>query len=154
MPIPASLRVPYFDPARRIPLYRAAIGDELVTSHHWSFDSLKLDNVRGDRELLELLTMTPPMYHLSRAAWPKRKAAIRKRVRFWSPLHRTLATAPLVDFRHLTADRLLQRVTYRTAAGDVDVTVNFANEARDGQSPRSVVVTGAIQDIPRVYQVK
>ncbi len=154
VPIPASLRVPYFDPSRRIPLYRAAIGDELVTSHHWSFDSLKLSNVRGDRELLELLTMTPPMYHLSRAAWPLRLAAIRKRFAFWSPLHRVLATAPLVDFRHLTADRLVQRATYRTAAGDVHVTVNFATETVIEQGPRSVVVTGAIADAPRTYRVE
>jgi len=152
--LPSSLRSPYFDPRYRIPLYRAAIGDEVVTSHHWSFDSLKLRDVAGDRELLELLAMTPPMYHLSRGAWPKRRKAIERHYRFWSPLHRLLATAPLVQFSVLSDDRLVQRAVYRTANGDVTVTVNFANEIRDEIGPRSVVVHGEVGEAARSYQVR
>ncbi len=154
VPLPPSLRTPYFDPRYRIPLYRAAIGDELVTSHHWSFDSLKLRDVAGHRALLELLAMTPPMYHLSRSAWPKRAKAIERHYRFWSPLHRRLATAPLIRFDWLTDDRLLQRATYRTADGDIAITVNFAGEPRQDLAPRSVVVQGEIGEAARSYALQ
>ncbi len=153
VPVAPSLRSPYFDPRCRIPLYRAAVGDELVTSHHWSFDSLKFADIAGDRELLELLTMTPPMYHLCRAAWPARRGAIAKHYAFFGPLHRVLATAPLVGFEHLSSDRLLQRATYRLARGEVTLTVNFAAEERGGSPARSVTVAG-LEVEPAVYLVE
>jgi hypothetical protein len=153
VPVPPALRTPYFDPRVRVPLYRAAVGDELVTSHHWSFDSLKLGDVAGDRQLFELLAMTPPMFHLSRDSWPQRRAAITRHFEFWSPLHRVLAMAPLVGFERLTDDRLLQRATYRAANGEVRVTVNFAAGERLGQAGRSVVVEGAIDGAPRTFRV-
>lgn len=143
-PVPSapSLRSPWFDPRLRIPLYRAAVGDELVTSHHWAFDSLKLSDLRGDRRLLELLTMTPPMYHLSRGAWPQRREAIVRHYRFFSPLHRELATAPLVRFECLSADRMVQRSTYAHEEGTVTLTANFSREERMGQPARSLAVAG------------
>ncbi len=57
IPVPASLLTPYFDPQVRIPLYQAALGDELIVSHHWSLDSLRLSDVARKRELMELLYM-------------------------------------------------------------------------------------------------
>lgn len=153
VPIVPSLRSPYFDPRRRVPLYRAAIGDELVTSHHWSFDSLKLSDVAGDRELLELLVMTPPMYHVSRGTFANRRATIARHHAFFGPVHRVLATAPLTRFEHLSPDRLLQRATYRVDADRVTVTVNFATDERAGHPARSVTVGGLELDQP-VYIVR
>ena len=100
--VPPSLMTPYFDPTARIPLYQAALGDELIVNHHWSFDSLKLSDVKQTRELMEILYMVPPMYHLNREMWPKRRNEILKHLTFWSPLHRQLATAHLTAFDCLT----------------------------------------------------
>ena len=142
--VPPALLSPYFDPMVRVPLYRAAIGDELIASHHWSFDSLKFSDVSATRALLDILYMTPPMYHINRATWPQRKALITRYVEFWSPLHKHLATASLKKFEWLTADRLVQRTTYSTAGGDVLITVNFGKKEQGGYPAQSATVAGSV----------
>jgi hypothetical protein len=150
--VPPSLIVPYFDPRVRIPLYQAALGDEVIVSHHWSFDSFKFEDVAAARELLEILYMVPPMYHLNRESWPGRRERIVRHFAFWSPIHRELATAPLTRFEWLSSDRLLQRTTFRGPGGDVKVTVNFAGEERGGQPPHSAMVSGAMVVRQKTYQ--
>jgi len=150
--VPASLRSPYFDPGVRIPLYQAALGDELLVSHHWNFDSLKFGDVTAVRELLELLYLTPPLYHLNRQSWPNRRERIVKHFQFWSPLHQQLAAAPLVKFEWLDASRKLQRTTFRPANGAVTVTVNFSATAQQNYPPHSATVSGAISVPQTVYQ--
>lgn len=153
IPVPASLRTPYFDPQVRIPLYQAALGDELIVSHHWRFDSLKLSDVAEKRELMELLYMVPPMYHLNREAWPERQQRIVRHHKLWSPLHRQLAGAPLTRFETLTPDRLLQRTTFRLAAGEATTTVNFGSGETKGSPAESATVAGAIEVGQRVYRI-
>ena len=130
VPVPPSLKTPYFDPTVRIPLYQAALGDELIGTHHWSFDSLKFDDVEQTRELMEILYMMPPLYHLNREAWPKRRERILQHLAFWGPLHRELATAPLTRFACLSEDRLVQRTTFQPKSGEVTITVNFRDDAQ------------------------
>jgi len=154
VPVPPSLTSPYFDPRVRLPLYQAALGDQVVVSHHWSFDSLKLSDVAADRELMEMLYLVPPMYHLNRETWPQRKDFITRHFSFWSPLHRVLATAPLVRFLWLSEDRLVQRTTFRHPSGDTTITVNFSTESRSGFPARSATVAGPIPLTQSIYQSK
>ncbi len=154
IPVPASLLTPYFDPRVRIPLYQAALGDELVVSHHWSFDSFKLSDVAGKRELMELLYMVPPMYHLNRETWPERQQRIVRHFKFWSPLHRQLATAPLTRFETFTPDRLLQRTTFRLREGEATITVNFGSNEAKGFPAESATVAGAIEVQQPVYRLR
>lgn len=153
IPVPSSLLTPYFDPRVRIPLYQAALGDELVVSHHWSLDPFKLSDVAGKRELMELLYMVPPMYHLNREIWPERQQRIVRHFKFWSPLHRQLAIASLTRFETLTPDRLLQRTTFRLAEGEATITVNFGNNEAKGFPPESATVKGAIEIQQPVYRI-
>lgn len=152
IPVPPGLNAPYFDPVNRIPLYQAAVGDELVTTHHWNFDSLKFADIEHTRELIEILYMVPPMYHLNRAIWETRKEKILKHYTFWSPLHRKLAPAPLIDFEYLSDDRLIQRSTFLTPEGEVSITVNFGSQPQAGLTPFSVEVGGAISLSQMSYQ--
>jgi hypothetical protein len=152
IPTPRRLVTPYFDPQVRIPLYRAALGDEVIVSHHWNFDSLKLSDTAGQRELLELLYLVPPMYHLNRGTWPQRQDAIVRHFTFWSSLHRRLATAPLTKFEVLSPDRLLQRTTYRLPEGEVTMTVNFSSSPVQGYPPESATVAGPIAVGQKVFQ--
>ena len=141
-----------FDPRVRIPLYRAAMGDDVIASHHWSFDSLKLSDVENTRALMEILYMVPPMYHLNRETWPQRRAKILGQVAFWSPLHRQLATAPLTRFEWLTDDRMAQRTTFQTPSGAVTISVNFSERPQAGLAPLSATVGGAIQFAAMFHQ--
>lgn len=150
--VPPSLVTPYFDPTIRFPLYQAVIGDELITTHHWSFDSLKFEDIAQTRELMEILYRVPPMYHLNRGSWPDRKERILKHFAFWSPIHRSIATAPLAEFEYLSEDRQVQRATYKTPKGDVSVTVNFGTADLMDYPARSAKVEGAIAISGQVYR--
>lgn len=152
VPVPPSLKMPYFDPTVRIPLYQAALGDEVIATHHWSFDSFKFHDIEQTRELMEILYMVPPMYHLNRETWPKRRARILSHLAFWGPLHRELATTPLSGFACLSDDRLVQRTTFQTEKGDVTITVNFGGRSQAGCLPFSATVNGSITVPQRVYR--
>lgn len=152
--IPPALKMPYFDPTVRIPLYQAALGDEVIATHHWSFDSLKLKEVEKTRELMEILYLVPPLYHLNRETWPKRRERILRHLAFWGPLHRELATAPLTRFAYLGKDRLVQRTTFRPKTGEVTITVNFGEKPQAGYAPYSATVRGSISAPQPVYHAK
>ncbi|GAB4108438.1 MAG: hypothetical protein Kow001_05680 [Acidobacteriota bacterium] len=140
VPVAPSLRRPYFDPRVRVPLLRAAFGDEVVMSHHWEGDNFKFRDVVEIRELMEILHMTAPLYHLNRDSWPRRRQRILNHLAVWSPLHEKLATAPLTRFEWLTSDGLVQRTTFESADGWFRITVNFDTLEREGIPPRSVRV--------------
>jgi hypothetical protein len=103
-----------------------------------------------DRALLLL----SDLYHLNRETWPRRKESITRHFAFWSPLHRVLATAPLVRFQWLSDDRLVQRTTFRHSSGDTTITVNFSTDARSVFPACSATVTGLIALTQRIYQSK
>lgn len=140
---PDAVLSPFFDPAVRIPLYRAALGDQLVTTHHWSFDSLKLHNVAATRGLLELLYLAAPTYHISRGALPDRIGPIARHVAFWSPLHSAWADSALTDFTCLTDDRLVQQTRFSHGEDALTITANFDKAPRAGLPARSVTVRDA-----------
>ena len=129
------------------------MGDEVVTTHHWSFDSLKLSDVASTRALLEILYGVPPMYHLNREMWPKRKEKILRHLSFWAPLHEVIAPAELVGFEWLTTDRLVQRTSFQIHSQKVFVTVNFGDRERLGLPGKSAVVRGVASLMGRIYSV-
>lgn len=152
VPVAPSVLRPYFDPRVRIPLYQAALGDEVIGTHHWSFDSLKFSDLCTSRELMEILYMVPPLYHVSRGTWPERREQIARHVSFWAPLHRQLCPISLIRFECLSSDRLLQRTTFLTRGGEVGITVNFDGSLKDGYPPFSATVSGPIEIGSGVYR--
>ena len=154
VPVAPSLVTPYFDPRFRIPLYEATLGDEMIVTHHWSFDSLKFGDIAATRELLEILYMVPPMYHLNRETWPKRRNQILRHSSFWGPIHQQLATAHLTRFEWLSPDRQLQRTTFHTDSGDVTMTVNFSGSAISGFPQRSATLAGNLPVAQTVYRAQ
>lgn len=151
VPLSPSLAGPYFDPTVRIPLYQAALGDEVIVTHHWGYGSLKFSDIATGRELLEVLYGVPPLYHLNRATWPERRERILRHLAFWGPIHQAIATAPLSRFAWLSDDRLVQRTTFQSKEGDVTVTVNFGDTSQAGYPPQSATVSGPIGTEERVY---
>ena len=152
--VPPSLKTPYFDPTVRIPLYQAALGDEVIATHHWSFDSLKFTDIKQTRELMEILYVVPPMYHLNRETWPERREEILRHLAFWGPLHRELATVPLAGFVYLSDDRLVQRTTFHRKGGEITITVNFGGKAQAGYAPYSATVSGLASIPKRVFRAE
>ncbi|MFB3787845.1 MAG: glycoside hydrolase [bacterium] len=152
VPLPPSLKVPYFDPATRVPLYQAALHDEVIVTHHWSFDSFKFSDEATERELLEILYMVPPLYHLNRESFPLRRERIHQHLAFWGPLHRELAASPLIRFECLSGDRMVQRTVFPLNGGEVTITVNFGMHEQAGYPAGSATVAGPIEVPQRIYQ--
>lgn len=105
-------RTVYFDPTMRLPLYQAVFHGAIITTHHWSFDSLKLSNVRKINELAQLLYNVPPLYHLSAATMSERLPQIVRQDAFFRPLHEHLGLQSLTDFRWLSQDHLVQQTVF------------------------------------------
>ena len=106
----------------RLPLYQMVLHDSLVSTHHWAYPSLKFANEQQNTALLQLLYMTPPMYHLNAAVLERDLPFIAAYNKVFSPLHQRLFTQALVDFQVLSADRSLQRTVFDDGTR---ITVNF-----------------------------
>jgi len=106
----------------RLPLYQMVLHDSLVSTHHWAYPSLKFSNEQQNTALLQLLYMTPPMYHLNAAVLERDLPFIAAYNEVFSPLHQRLFTQALVDFQVLSADRSLQRTVFDDGTR---ITVNF-----------------------------
>lgn len=154
VPLPERYRTIHFDPALRLPLYEAVFHDSIITSHHWSFDSLKFEGIESERELTRLLYNVPGLYHLSEGTLDTRLPIISRQDGFFRPLHELLWDDALTGFRWLADDRLVQETAF---ADGTRLVANFAAEARQAEGAelpaRSITafVPGAA---PLVYQVE
>lgn len=123
VPLKEDYRYLFYDARFRLPLFETVFHDSVVATHHWTNPSLKFPEVAGCVELLELLYDVPPLYHLNRAEFAKRKVDLKRQYAVFSPLHRQLALEPVTDFRWLTADRAVQSITFGNTA---EITANFS----------------------------
>ena len=126
----------YADPRFRLPLYETVFHDAVVATHQWGYGSLKFADPGRTRELLELLYGVPPLYHLNRDEWARRRPLITAHYAFFSPLHRRLGLLPMSDFQWLSADHMLQRTVFG------DGTELIANFSADPAAHDGVAVPG------------
>ncbi|MFQ2182287.1 glycoside hydrolase [Aeromonas veronii] len=91
----------YFDPALRLPLFQGVFHDSIVTTHHWTMDSLKFRESRQFTELLQQLYNVPPLLNLSLDSASARIPYLRGLDAFFRPLHERLYNQPLTGFRWL-----------------------------------------------------
>ena len=120
--LPAKYKDIYFDPRYRLPLFEAAFHDSVVATSHWTISTLKFSNVRGTRELLELLYGVPPLYHLNRENIAAQLREMKPHYAEFTKLHREIGLLPLTDFQWLNQAHTVQKTVF---GGRVAVTVNF-----------------------------
>ena len=127
VPIKETYQYWYYNPRFRIPLYQTVFHDSVVCTHHWQNGSLKFAEVIDTVALLEMLYMTPPMYHMNLDEFKKHREVMKKHYEFFSPLHRQVGFSQMTDFQWLAPDRLLQRTRF---GNEVEMVANFSNEVR------------------------
>jgi hypothetical protein len=153
VPLPAHYRTIHFDPAFRLPLYQAVFHDSVISSHHWSFDTLKFEEVEDERELARLLYNVPALHHLSARSLSARLPLLTRQDAFFRPLHERLWDDALTGFGWLSEDRLVQATSF---ADGTRLIANFAGEERQVEGValpgRSVtaLVPGAAAAVYRV----
>lgn len=128
VPLKQPYRTVHFAPATRLPLYQTVFHGSVITTHHWLFDNLKLNNVRAENELMQLLYNVPPLYHLSMATLKQRLPVIQHQDAFFRPLHERLATEALTGFRWLSEDRQLQQTMF---SDGTRLVANFDSQTRE-----------------------
>ena len=133
VPLKELYRKVHFDPAARLPLYQAVFHDSVITTHHWLFDSMKLNNVRTENELTQLLYNVPPLFHLSSATFKARLPLMQRQDAFFRPLHQRLATQVLTGFRWLSTDKMLQETSF---ADGTTLVANFSDSERQAEGRR------------------
>ncbi|MGL5496402.1 MAG: glycoside hydrolase [Aeromonas sobria] len=99
----------YFDPALRLPLFQSVFHDSIVTTHHWTMDSLKFKESRQVTELLQQLYNVPPLLNLSLDSASARIPYLKGLDAFFRPLHQRLYNQPLTGFRWLDKIGVVQQ---------------------------------------------
>ncbi|MCM0011971.1 glycoside hydrolase, partial [Klebsiella pneumoniae] len=75
--------------------------DSIVTTHHWTMDSLKFRESRQVTELLQQLYNVPPLLNLSLDSASARIPNLKGLDAFFRPLQERLYNQPLTCFRWL-----------------------------------------------------
>lgn len=150
VPLKEPYRTVHFAPQTRLPLYQSVFHGALITSHHWLFDSLKLNNVFEINELTQLLYNVAPLYHLNQDSLAQRLPIIAHQDAFFRPVHQHLANQALTDFRWLSDDRLVQQTGFED--GSV-LLANFDSKSRSiaggmlgGYTVRAVLADGRVSE--------
>ena len=144
--IEPKYRALYFDPARRLPLFHAAFHDSVITTHHWTLDSLKFAETRVTTELLQQLYNVPPLVNLSLDSLPLRLPVLQRLDAFFRPLHQRLWNQALTGFRWLDEAGLVQETRF---ADGTRIVANFdarpfrqGDHRLDGQSALALLPDG------------
>ncbi len=152
-PVKEPYRTVYFDPTTRLPLYQAVFHGSVITTHHWSFDNLKLSNVRMQNELVQLLYNVPPLYHLSASTLAARLPWIVRQDAFFRSLHERLGLEALTEFSWLTPDHLVQQTVF---SDGTHLIANFGKKPYHMFNvviPASAIVAICPSQSPLIYRV-
>lgn len=125
VPVKDEYRAIFLDPAYNIPLYRLVYNDSVITSYHWTWPSLKIEDEILNRMMSAVLYNTAPLYHLDKFEWEKNKDIITEQVKLYSQYGESVSNLEMTDFKFLSADRLVQKTEFGN--GTVKVVANFSN---------------------------
>jgi hypothetical protein len=124
----ASPRVPQRDfkiyqvgPTRRIPLFQLVYHDCVASSWYWGDSSNRVPEFWDERDLINALYGTMPLWIIDRARWNAGKARFIESYRRGSGVARATGYSEMLDHRFLTADKKIQSTSFE------DGTLVYAN---------------------------
>ncbi|QIB46105.1 glycoside hydrolase [Streptomyces aureoverticillatus] len=145
--LPASLSKAMYDPRYRVPLYGTVLHGSTVSVERWELSYEKLPAEKTRRALLAMLYNRPLNYVLDGPAITRHGAELAALQGYFAPLHRAAGTERLTSFRHLTADREVQRTVF--GDGTLTVTANFGKKTHAGLPGGCVDARLRTDDHPR-----
>ncbi|TPG68001.1 hypothetical protein EEL32_20535 [Brevibacillus laterosporus] len=125
VPIKELYKHIYLDPAYTLPFYKLVYNNSVITTHHWEWGSLKVQDEAHNRMMYEILYNVPPLYHLDKNKWAEDKAVITKHLAVWTPFHEKAVTREMTDYKILSQDRQVQMTAY---GDDLKVIANFSKQ--------------------------
>ena len=112
------------DPAIRCPFWEMVFHDCVSSTWYWTDYNNKFPHDWWKRDLLNVVSGTPPMYLFTPEVFEEQKGRLAASVRVAAPVARATADAVLEEFAWLTADRLVQQARF---SNGVVATVNFGD---------------------------
>ncbi|EOH97545.1 glycoside hydrolase [Enterococcus pallens] len=127
VPIKEEYKATTIDPEYSVPLYKLVYNESVITTHHWEWDSYKIQDEVQNRRLKEYLYNVPPLLHLDAATWQKRKQDIVANTKHWQAFQTAAINQEMTDFTYLTEDKLVQETKY---GDDLSVIANFSDQVQ------------------------
>jgi hypothetical protein len=113
-----------FGSADRLPLFEAVFHDSVIAADRWEFGLMKVAGVERQRFARSLLYGTPTMWNLDRKELARVAPWLKAAGDDFRIAHGAGTPVALTGFRWLSADHLVQQVTY--ADGRI-LTANFGD---------------------------
>ena len=114
------------DPATRVPFFEMVFHDCVASYWYWTDYNNRFEDTWWQRDLLNALSGTPPMYLFTRETFARQKSRLADSVKVTTPVARATADATIVGWRWLTRDRLVQESSF---SNGVKVIANFSEVA-------------------------
>jgi len=105
-------------------LYEVALHDSVISTDRWELHELKIPVIMPIKALLESLYNVPAIWVLNFDTLKNNTNLFKKYYQFFSPIHQVAALQPLVSFKWLTSDRLVQQTQFGNV---LTITANFSN---------------------------
>lgn len=124
-PVKEQYKRIFMDTAYTIPLYKLVYNDSVITTHHWLWGTLKVEDEAANRMMYEILYNVPPLYHIDKNQWEKNKEQIISHTKVWSEFSKKAINKEMTEFEILSSDRLVQMTKY---GEDLKVIANFSDK--------------------------
>lgn len=148
VPVKEQYKKIFMDMTYTIPLYKLVYNDSTITTHHWLWGTLKVEDEVARRMLYEVAYNIPPLYHLDEYEWTEHQEEIISHTKIWSEFSQTAIQQEMTDFKILSEDRLVQMTQY---GENLKVLVNFSDESRAVEDmtlePQSLIIFDGNQQI-------
>ncbi|KAA3607094.1 MAG: hypothetical protein DWQ01_15425 [Planctomycetota bacterium] len=114
-------------PYYRVPLWELVYHDCTVASWYWGDSNNKAPEVWDQRDLINLLYGTPPLYMLHPEIWKRFKDRFGESYQRVCPTVRRVGYDEMVDHQFLTQDHTLQKSVWSSG---LEIVVNFGDKDR------------------------
>lgn len=121
----------------RLPLFQTVFHDCIITTDRWELSHMKIENAFKERELLELLYGIPSIWSLNLKDISKYGVHLKKLFQFFSPIHKTIATEKIENFKWLDHERKIQQIIF---GNKIKLTANFSDKTYNKITPKTIEV--------------
>lgn len=102
----------FLDSRYDIPLYKLVYNDSVITTYHWDWSTLKIEDEIQNRMLREILYNVAPLYHLDKTVWEQWKTVITEHTKQWAEFSKRAVLNEMTNFEYLDEQRYVQKTEF------------------------------------------
>lgn len=128
----------FVDTAFDVPLYKLVYNDSVISTYHWDWSTLKIEDEVENRMIREVLYNIPPMYHLDEKNWEQWGETIINHHNNWSSFSKKAIKQEMTVFSYLNKEHTVQKTVFgenlAVIANFSDNSVSYDNTEIPGKS--------------------